>query len=215
MRGLSEYSVLAYAYYLARRIPTRGFRRAVYSVVLFDHAEAGVLSKGQRHCPRIGLEAIGADFRLTHNAGTKIVTEGFCIEPRPLARAIGYDRLRGAGKSDERVLIAHHVGVAFDNLLLLLADVGPNLIQLDAVDLKVAHHATVEFGAAFTDLYGKAANRVAMDAGQALGRADRAALGKGGDNGGLFFDGEIVHGIRPFDLKGRPVIAILVVAVIA
>lgn len=77
----------------------------------------------------------------------------------------------------EHVLVALVGAFSLSDLALLLADVGPCLVQLDAADLQVNHHAVVQFGVAFADPDAKAHDGVAVHAGRALGRSVAHALG--------------------------------------
>ncbi len=47
MRRLAHYRILAYAYYATWAVAPRRFRASVYGVVLFDHAEPGLLAECQ------------------------------------------------------------------------------------------------------------------------------------------------------------------------
>jgi hypothetical protein len=78
--------------------------------------------------------------------------------------------------------------------LLLLADVGPQLVQLDTADTKPDHYAVVQLGASAPDTSTKAHDRIAMNASDPLDGADRHALGEGGDDFNLPVAGEDVHG---------------------
>ncbi|WP_454645889.1 hypothetical protein [Bradyrhizobium liaoningense] len=68
------------------------------------------------------------------------------------------------------------------NTLLLLADVSPNLVKLDAAAAHANHHAVVKFGTAAPNALAKAHDGVAVDAGKALSGADALAFGEAGNN---------------------------------
>jgi hypothetical protein len=58
--------------------------------------------------------------------------------------------------------------------------------------------AIMELDRPKADARRKAHDRIAMNAGQALGRADGAALGEGGDDGDLPVKSKNVHGANPW-----------------
>ena len=203
MRGRTDYSVLGYAYYYARAVAPRRFRCGRCRVPLFDDAKLALLAKGIGDGPRIGSEAVRADFRGADDALAQIIHKGASRLCGTLADAIGQDGLRGASKGNERVLIANHIGIVGGDAALLLADKSPDFVKLDAVHLQIAHKRAVQFGAAFADTDAKAHDGVAVNAGQALGRADADALSESGDDVSLLVAGKnVCHGANPYAAGG-------------
>ena len=62
--------------------------------------------------------------------------------------------------------------------------------------------AIVKLDRAETNASGEAHDRVAMDAGQALDRANRTALSQGADDGDLLIERKNIHGARSLELGG-------------
>jgi hypothetical protein len=59
---------------------------------------------------------------------------------------------------------------------LLLADISPNLVNLDTAAGQLAHLLVHELCTAVADIDEQSADRIAMCAGHAFGAADRIAL---------------------------------------
>ncbi len=78
-------------------------------------------------------------------------------------------------------------------MALLLADVGPVLVNLYAAAGKLPHLLVHQLGAAGADLDPQPHDRVAMDAQHALGAADAVALDKGGYDLGAAVESEAAH----------------------
>jgi hypothetical protein len=65
---------------------------------------------------------------------------------------------------------------------LLLADIGPNLIDLDAATGQLAHLFVHQLRTTLADLDQQAADRIAMRPGHALRRTDRIAFDQAVDD---------------------------------
>jgi hypothetical protein len=68
------------------------------------------------------------------------------------------------------------------HVALLLADIGPNLVNLDAAARQLAHLLVHELRASVANLDQQAADRVAMRAGHPFRAADRIALDQAVDD---------------------------------
>ena len=86
--------------------------------------------------------------------------------------------------------------VALD-ALLLLADIAPDFVKLDAAGANADHHAVVQFGAAAPNALAKAHDGIAVNAGDALSGADALAFGKAGNDLNLLVAGKVVHEAHP------------------
>ena len=78
--------------------------------------------------------------------------------------------------------------------LLLLADVGPQLVQFDPADADADHHAVVQLGAAAADREREASHGLAVDAGEARDGADGQAFQSAAMISICLSRGEVVHG---------------------
>ena len=96
-----------------------------------------------------------------------------------LADAPANDRLLRPGHADENVLIALGVDPVALNVLLLLADEAPKLVEFKTLSADANHHTVVQFHAAKANAKGEAANGTTVDASQARGGADADAFAKG------------------------------------
>jgi len=81
--------------------------------------------------------------------------------------------------------------------VILLADVGPNLIALDGAGGDVLDRIFHDGHAVVADADQQSHDGVAMDASHALDGTDRTALGEGGDDLNLLIAGQDVHGANP------------------
>ncbi len=106
-----------------------------------------------------------------HHAAAQIVTESFRVLAGALARPVRDDRLGRVGQRNEGILVADQIAVFRLRFALLLADERPDFVQLDPVDVQIAHHGAVQLGAPFRE---------------------------GGDNGDLLVERQIVHGANPW-----------------
>ena len=91
--------------------------------------------------------------------------------------------------------------------LLLLADVGPQLVQLDHVHRQAPHHFVMQGSAASPDPGAKPHDRIPVDASQPPSQppdaADAHALGQGGNDGDLPIAGEDVHRGASASVRGQ------------
>src|SRR5258708_973766 len=110
-----------------------------------------------------------------------------------LADTPANNRLLRPGHTDENVLIALGVDLMALDVLLLLADERPRLVQFQAVHSNSDHQAVVQFSAATANAERKSGNCLAVGASQACDRALADALTKGGNDFDLLFAGEYVH----------------------
>src|ERR1700730_1867543 len=89
-----------------------------------------------------------------------------------LADQVGDDCFPGRIDPDENVLVAKVRRVSRLDPFLLLADVRPQLVEFESVNLDELHKTVVQLGAAIADADAKAHDRVTMNASQALSSAD-------------------------------------------
>ena len=83
---------------------------------------------------------------------------------------------------NERVLVAFVVDLMALDALLLLADIAPDFVQLDAAGTDANHHPVMQFGTTASDAGAKAHNGVAVNAGKAFNCADALAFGQAGND---------------------------------
>ncbi|HWM47938.1 MAG TPA: hypothetical protein VNR11_13620 [Xanthobacteraceae bacterium] len=114
-----------------------------------------------------------------------------------LASVVGDDGARRRRQGDVGVLIAACRGrTPFQRLLrvALVADVGPQLVTFDPVDVKADHHAVVHLSAATADRERQTRDGFAIRASQARDGALADALTESGDDFNLLVAGKDVHG---------------------
>ena len=85
-------------------------------------------------------------------------------------------------KRNERVLVALMADLVAFHALLLLADVAPDFVELDAAGADADHHAVMQFGAAATNAQSEARDRLAIGVGEARDGALADALTEGGND---------------------------------
>ena len=94
------------------------------------------------------------------------------------------DRLVRRVQRKECVAVAHVHVVGFD-ALVLLADEGPKLVELDRRNVEVAEIVVMQAVASYTDANTKAHDRVAVNAREAFDGTNAHALGQSADDGDL------------------------------
>ncbi|MGC1780578.1 MAG: hypothetical protein WBB34_21795 [Xanthobacteraceae bacterium] len=77
-----------------------------------------------------------------------------------------------------------------------MADIGPELVAFDPVDVKPDHHPIVQFGAPGADGERQPGDRLAVGAGEAAHGALADALTEHSDDFNLLGFGKVVHGGR-------------------
>ncbi|WP_244621233.1 hypothetical protein FJN17_34515 [Bradyrhizobium symbiodeficiens] len=107
----------------------------------------------------------------------------------PLADAPANDCLLRPGHAHENILIALGVDLMALDVLLLLADEAPQLVQLKAFGAHADHDPVVQFHAAHADAEGQAGDGATVDAGKTGSGADADAFAKGGNDFNLLFRG--------------------------
>jgi hypothetical protein len=101
----------------------------------------------------------------------------------PLTDAIRRNDLRLGIERNEGVLIANAARIIERcHVALLLADIGPDLVNLDAPTRKLAHLLVHQLRAPVADLDQQPADRVAVRPGHPLSAADRIALDQAVDD---------------------------------
>jgi len=78
---------------------------------------------------------------------------------------------------------------------LILAEIGPNLVNLDSTAGQIAHLLVHEVRTAIADLDQQAADRVAVRVGHSLRAPDRISLDKAVDNLDAAGERNAVHGV--------------------
>ena len=129
-------------------------------------------------------------FRTTGEPGSTLIG---CA--RGFADTVCRNDLRLGIERDERVLIAEPARiVVFGHVALLLADIGPDLVNLDTAAGQLAHLFVHQLGATLTDLNQQAADRVAVRAGHPLSAADRIPFYQAADDLDSTGEWNAVHG---------------------
>jgi hypothetical protein len=90
--------------------------------------------------------------------------------------------------------------VFLGDLALLLADIRPNFVHLNALAGQITHLFVQKTFAAVPDIDHEAHDRVAVRVGHTFGRADRIAFHQGSDDLGLASEGKAIHG-KPLEIK--------------
>ena len=112
-----------------------------------------------------------------------------------LADAIGRDQLGLRINRHERPLVAQAAAVVtLLKVHLLLADIGPDFVNLDPLAGQVPHLLIGERSTAGPDLDHKAHDRIPVSIGHPLGGADRIALDQAADDLGTAGERGAVHG---------------------
>ena len=165
----------------------------------------------------VEVQAVRRDLRRADNTLAQVlnkIVRGLAVA---LAGAVADDRPRSGCQRNVGVLVPkHRRGLARAFLwIALVADIGPQLVALDPVDVKADHHAVVQFYAAAADASAKAGNGLAISASEAADGALADALTERADNFNLlsreriFMAGAIRH-IRGMGRDGNsePIAAI-------
>jgi len=191
----AAYYVAGYGYYLSGAVAARSvfYGKVGYAVGLYDDAVVSAAIEGVADRVLVGQEPVRADLRCTDHALAQILDEQVRILSVALAGAVADDCLGRRRHADKRVLIALVRYLMALDALLLLADVAPNLVKLQATGPDTDHHAVMEFGAATTDAGTKAHDGIAVDASDALSGADALAFGEARDDKYLLVAGKNVH----------------------
>jgi hypothetical protein len=173
----------------------RALAKVYYRYRLHDDAMGTIAESGADGGP-VGRVAVRADLWRTQDALAQVLDKVFCRSFAPLAGAIGHDGTGRGRKSNERISIAAprlmRLGAP-----LLAPHVGPQFVKFQAASSDADDAAVVQLGTALPDLERQLADRLAVNADQARGRADAHALTEGGDDVDLFFTRQHVHGANP------------------
>jgi hypothetical protein len=136
-----------------------------------------ICAEGPLDCIDVGAERIRGNLDPVRQPLGKIGHEGYGVRARSLADAECRNQLRLGIERNEGPHIAEAAAVILaGKASLLLADIGPNLIDLDAAARKLAHLFVHELRAAVANLDQQPHDRVAVRPGHPLGAADRIAL---------------------------------------
>ncbi len=168
-----------------------------HAVGLDDLTVGNPVSEGIADRVGVGAKAIRADLGQTDHATAQVLHEAVRIVAIAFADVVGNDRLLRSGDADENVLVAFGRDLMGLHVLLLLADEGPHLVQLETVDPDANHDAVVKLEAAATDTQSQGGDGLAVDARDPRGGSDAHALSQGGNDLNLLFASENVHGIEP------------------
>ena len=155
MLRLALYGYPLYGYYLRWGIAARSFRyiQVGYAVGLIDDAVRGALAESVADRGLVVVQAVRADFRRADHATAQVLDKIVRSRAVALASAIANNRPRGRCERHVGVLVPEHrggLGGAFLRISLV-ADVGPQLVTLDPVDVQADHHAVMQFCAATAD----------------------------------------------------------------
>src|SRR5262249_11966898 len=155
-------------------------------VGLYDDAVMRPAIEGVADSVGVWQEAVRADLRCPNDALAQILDKEVAVLAIALAGAIGDDGLSGSAHANERIHVTLLADLMSLHALLLLADVGPKLIKLEAASADTDHHAIMKLGAATANTSAKAHDGVAVNASQSLNGPDAHAFGQAGNDGELF-----------------------------
>jgi len=105
-------------------------------------------------------------------AGAQVVQEDARRTAVALAGLVGQDRFVDGIERDEGVAIAAFRRVEHADVALLAPDESPQFVELDLGNAQLTHRGVMELGAGGADAGAEAHDRIPMDAGQPLSRAD-------------------------------------------
>ena len=115
----------------------------------------------------------------------------------PLSDAVGWDQLSFGVDRNKGPLVAKAMPIiAGLQVHLLLANIGPDFVALNAMAIEVAHLVVGKCGAAGSDLHQQTHDRVAMRVGHSFGRTDRVTLDKGLLTSAVHFSSSLPCAVR-------------------
>jgi hypothetical protein len=151
----------------------------MFGIVEFNHLRViDIVPECLLYRLDIRPETIGRDLHAIGQALGKIAHERNRILSRALSNAIGWDKLCFGIERNPRpkVASAREAMDGHANVMLLHADVAPNLVHLNALARKIAHLLVHDPLATFADFDHEPNNCVAMNARHPFGGADRIAF---------------------------------------
>src|SRR6266496_3953376 len=152
---------------------------AVIAEQLYKLREVHVQTEGVAHSVLIEGEPISSELDLVAQTQGQVTNEAARALHRALADEVGSDQFGFRIHRYEHPLVADlvRVGIALHAALFLLNE-GPDFVTLDVAATKIAEPCVQQGRTARPNGFQKSQDRVSIQAGESLGRADRAALDK-------------------------------------